>query len=47
LFLALGYACAFTHAFIDFIFNSPAYWMALIAFLAMSAKLLSLEKQRN
>lgn len=39
----VGIACAFAHAFIDFIFNSPAYWIALIGFLAVSAKLLSLE----
>jgi hypothetical protein len=36
-----------SHAFLDFIFNSPAYWMALLGLLAASSKLLQLEAARR
>ncbi|MFL2833273.1 MAG: hypothetical protein ACJ0BK_06645 [Coraliomargaritaceae bacterium] len=36
-----------SHAFFDFIFNSPAYWMAFLALLAASSKLLQLEAARR
>jgi O-antigen ligase len=38
---------AFAHAFLDFIFNSPAYWMAFLALLVAATKLLQLESQRR
>jgi O-antigen ligase len=45
LILLVGAGQAFSHAFLDFIFNSPAYWLALIGFLALATKLLSLENR--
>ena len=47
LFLLVGFATSMSHAFFDFIFNSPAYWMALLALLATSSKLLQLEAARR
>lgn len=47
LMLLVGTAQAFAHAFVDFIFNSPAYWMALMALLVTSCKLLQLEALRR
>lgn len=44
--LILGLTCAFAHAVVDFIFNSPAYWVAFVGFLAISCKLLKLEDRR-
>ena len=39
-FLLVGLATSMSHAFFDFIFNSPAYWMAFLALLTASSKLL-------
>lgn len=47
LFLLAGMTCACLHATLDFIFNSPAYWMALLGLLAASSKLLQLEAARR
>ena len=46
-FLLVGVATSMSHAFFDFIFNSPAYWMAFLALLAASSKLLQLEAERR
>jgi O-antigen ligase len=43
LMLLAGTAQAFGHAFLDFIFNSPAYWMAFLALLVGTVRLLALE----
>jgi O-antigen ligase len=45
--LFAGVSQAFGHAFFDFIFNSPAYWMALLGLLVAATKLLALERQRT
>ena len=42
-FLLVGFATSMSHAFFDFIFNSPAYWMAFLGILAASSKLLQME----
>ncbi|NBB77888.1 MAG: hypothetical protein GVY36_00315 [Verrucomicrobia bacterium] len=42
--LLAGAAQAFGHAFFEFIFNSPAYWMALLSFLTAATLLLRLEQ---
>jgi O-antigen ligase len=42
LFLLAGIACAAGHAFLDFIFHSPAYWVAFIAGIALVSRLLQL-----
>ncbi|MGZ0708413.1 O-antigen ligase family protein [Coraliomargarita sp. W4R53] len=47
LILLAGTSQAFGHAFLDFIFNSPAYWMAFLGLLATATKLLSLERARG
>jgi len=47
LILLVGAGQAFAHAFLDFIFNSPAYWMALLGLLATATKLLQLEAGRR
>ena len=47
LILLAGTSQAFGHAFLDFIFNSPAYWMAFIGLLVAAAKLLQLEATRR
>jgi O-antigen ligase len=39
LFLCVGLALACGHAFIDFIFNSPTYWVALSGGLAVICRL--------
>ncbi|MDQ8195222.1 O-antigen ligase family protein [Coraliomargarita sp. SDUM461004] len=44
--LLAGVAQAFGHAFLDFIFNSPAYWMAFMGLLVTATKLLKLEQKR-
>ena len=44
LMLMAGAAQAFGHAFFDFIFNSPAYWMALLSVLIAATLLLRLEQ---
>jgi O-antigen ligase len=46
LMLLIGMAVAFGHAFVDFIFQSPVYWLALNGLLCVSVKLLSLHSQR-
>ena len=46
-FLLVGFATSMSHAFLDFIFNSPAYWMAFLALFAASSKLLQLEATRR
>ena len=46
-FLLVGFATSMSHAFLDFIFNSPAYWMAFLALLAVSSKLLQMEATRK
>jgi O-antigen ligase len=46
-FLLVGFATSMSHAFFDFIFNSPAYWMAFLALLVASSKLLQLEVARR
>ena len=42
-FLLVGFATSMSHAFFDFIFNSPAYWMAFLGLFAASSKLLQME----
>ncbi len=42
----LGMAMAFGHAFVEFIFQSPAYWLAFNGLLCVAAKLLALERER-
>jgi O-antigen ligase len=46
-FLLVGFATSMSHAFLDFIFNSPAYWMTFLALLAVSSKLLQMEATRR
>ncbi len=46
-FLLFGFASSMSHAFFDFIFNSPAYWMAFLGLLAASSKLLQMESARR
>ena len=46
-FLLVGFATSMGHAFFDFIFNSPAYWMAFLALLTASSKLLQMEAARR
>lgn len=43
----LGILLAFGHAFVEFIFQSPAYWLAFNGLLCLAAKLLMLEHQRR
>ncbi len=45
-YLMLGFATSMSHAFLDFIFNSPAYWLAFVGLIAAIAKLLRLEGKR-
>ncbi|MGB0412823.1 MAG: O-antigen ligase family protein [Coraliomargarita sp.] len=40
----MGLACG--HAFVDFIFNSPAYWIAFNGLLCIAVKLLALHSER-
>ncbi|MFU8847801.1 MAG: O-antigen ligase family protein [Opitutales bacterium] len=47
LWLLLGLACAMGHAFLDFIFHSPSFWVACIASLALVSRLLLLEARRG
>ncbi len=46
LMLMVGLSTAFGHAFVDFILQSPAYWLALNGLLCVSVKLLSLHRER-
>jgi len=45
--LIVGFATIIAHAFIEFILNSPAYWVALIGLLTGIAKLFQLEGARR
>ena len=47
LFLVVGFAASICHAFIEFIFSSPAYWLAFTGLIAASAKLLQMEAKRR
>ena len=47
LLLFVGYAASTCHACFDFIFNSPAYWMAFVGLLCLSCKLIKLECMRS
>ena len=47
LFLLVGFAASMCHAFIEFIFSSPAYWLAFTGLIAACAKLLQLEAKRR
>ncbi|MEC7274493.1 MAG: O-antigen ligase family protein [Verrucomicrobiota bacterium] len=47
LFLLVGFACSMCHAFIEFIFSSPAYWLAFTGIIAACAKLLQMEAKRR
>lgn len=42
----LGMFMAFSHAFVEFIFQSPAYWLAFNGLLCVAVKLLALEHKR-
>jgi O-antigen ligase len=46
-FMSVGFATSMSHAFLDFIFNSPAYWMAFLALLVASSKILHLDAARR
>jgi O-antigen ligase len=46
-FLLAGLACAAAHAFLEFIFHSPSYWVALIGGLALVSRLMQLELKRS
>ena len=46
-FILVGFATSMSHAFLDFIFNSPAYWMAFLGLLTSSNKLLQMEAARK
>jgi len=45
--LLLGMAVAFGHAFVEFIFQSPAYWIGFSGMLCISVKLLALHAERR
>jgi O-antigen ligase len=47
LYLVAGIACAMGHAFLDFIYHSPAYWIAFIIGIALTSQLLRLEAKRS
>ena len=47
LFLLVGFAASMCHAFIEFIFSSPAYWLAFLGLLTVSTKLLQIEAKRR
>ncbi|CAI8343461.1 MAG: Uncharacterised protein [Opitutia bacterium UBA7350] len=46
LMLFAGVAVILCHAFVEFIFQSPAYWVALNGFACLSCKLLVLHRER-
>ena len=46
-FLLVGFVTSISHAFFDFIFNSPAYWMAFLALLVAASKLLQIGFRRR
>ncbi|MGB0184415.1 MAG: hypothetical protein ACPF9Q_03200, partial [Opitutales bacterium] len=41
-----GVVVILSHAFVEFIFQSPAYWVALNGFACLSCKLLVLHRTR-
>ncbi|MEC7609239.1 MAG: O-antigen ligase family protein [Verrucomicrobiota bacterium] len=43
LFLLFGFACAGAHAFADFIFSCPSYWVAFVGSLALLNRFVKLE----
>ncbi|MEO0508489.1 MAG: O-antigen ligase family protein [Verrucomicrobiota bacterium] len=45
LWVLLGTVCAAAHAFLDFIFHSPAYWCALVGGLALVSRLSVLKRR--
>ena len=45
--LLLGMTAAFGHAFVEFIFQSPSYWVAFNGLLCCGAKLLALHHERT
>ncbi|MFP4157536.1 MAG: O-antigen ligase family protein [Opitutales bacterium] len=47
LFFGVGLTCVFAHAFFEFIFHSPAYWVAFIGGLTLVSRLLQLEARRG
>ena len=47
LFLLAGFSASMCHALIEFIFSSPAYWLAFTSLIAACAKLLQLEAKRR
>ncbi|PXA03698.1 hypothetical protein DDZ13_10410 [Coraliomargarita sinensis] len=47
LFFLAGCLAAAGHAFLDFIFHSPSYWVALVAGIALVSRLLQLEARRS
>jgi len=47
LMLLAGASLAFAHAFLDFIFSSPAYWIGFIGLLVIATKLLELDAARQ
>ena len=46
LFLFAGYTTSTGHACFDFIFNSPAYWMAFVGLLSLGCRLIHLKRLR-
>ena len=46
LILYVGFAVVLGHAFLDFLFQSPAYWVALNGMLCVAVKLLALHDER-
>lgn len=47
LYLLVGMATAIAHAFLDFIFHSPAFWVSFITIIALSSRLLQLNAERK
>lgn len=47
LWLLIGLVCAVAHAFLDFIFHSPSYWVVLVAGIALISRLHRLEVRRQ
>ena len=47
LFLLFGFFCALAHAFADFIFSCPAYWLAFMGGFALINRIVSLEAERK
>ncbi|MGB1128345.1 MAG: O-antigen ligase family protein, partial [Opitutales bacterium] len=45
LYLLVGLLAAASHAFLEFIFHSPAYWVVLLGGLALASRLMVLQHQ--